>query len=241
MIPKRIIFTIANNLEEKHKPFLQSFIDFNPEYEIMIFNNQQQNDFIKKNYFEFYEGFSKLPKFIQKSDFFRLAAVHYYGGIYCDIDIECIKSLDSLLSHSLFYTVEEEISLERFLREKEKGRYYNLNWNKKTFVRYGNYAFGAVQYHDFLKKHMNDIISEIDWIVSSEEEVNTDAYEYWIYNTTATDRTCRAIYTHKPADLFTVEYPDQKVTNEDKLLYPLHFGIYGKHWCHGIWKKNQDR
>lgn len=241
MIPKKIIFTIVDYIHDEHKSFVESFYKFNPTYEIMFFNNEQQEEFIKTHYFEYYANFLKLPKFIQKSDFFRLAAIHYYGGIYCDIDIECVKPLDNLLDKTLFYVVEEEISLERFKREKQKGRYYGFDYTGSSYMRYGNYAFGAKKNHWFIKTHMDDIMSEIDWIISSEAAVNTEEYEYWIYNTTATDRTSREIYIHQPKDLFTVKYPNQKVTDDDKLLYPLYFGEYGIHWCNGVWKINSDK
>ena len=92
-----------------------------------------------------------------------------------------------------------------------------------------------------MQKHMEDIVNDIDWIIESEASVNTEGYEYWIYNTTATDRTTRVLYNCRPEDLYTVKYPNQKASDDEKLLYPLYFGEFGRHWCHGVWKINLDR
>jgi hypothetical protein len=243
MIPKNIIFTVVDTVPEKFIPFVESFKNFNPDYTIMIFNNEQQDEFVKAHYPELYaKAFSRLPKLIQRSDFFRLCAIHHYGGIYCDIDIECTASLDDLLDKTLFYTVEEEITLARFYREKARGRYVRLEYDKPTFERYGNYAFGAEKGHPFMMLAANDIADEIDWIISSEHELTEEKYQYenWIYNTTATDRINRSIHTHQPADLFGVKFPGQEVNDNIKMKYPLNFGKYGIHWCNGIWKKNME-
>jgi len=243
MIPKNIIFTVVDHVPKKFEPFVESFRSFNPEYKIMIFNNEQQHDFILQFYPELYHSaYKRLPKLIQKCDFFRLCAVHYHGGIYCDIDIECIHSLDDLLGHKLFYTVEEEITLDRFHREQARGRYIRFEYNEPTFQRYGNYAFGAEQGHPFMMQAAQDISDEIEWIIQSEHELTEEKYQYenWIYNTTATDRINRSIYTHKPEDLFDVKYPGQEVNDSIKMKYPLNFGKYGIHWCDGVWKKNME-
>lgn len=243
MIPKNIIFTVVDRLPEKFAPFVSSFRKFNPSYNIMIFNNTRQEQFVRECYPRLYqEAYSRLPKLIQKSDFFRLCAIHYYGGIYCDIDIECVHPLDDLLDKTLFYTVEEEITLERFRREQARGRYVRLDFNDPVFQRYGNYAFGAEQGHPFMMQAAQDIADEIDWIISSEHELTDEKYQYenWIYNTTATDRINRSIYTHRPADLFDVKYPGQETVDSIKMKYPLNFGKYGIHWCEGVWKKNME-
>ena len=40
------------------------------------------------------EAYERLPFVVQKSDFFRYLVVLRYGGVYSDIDTECIKSID---------------------------------------------------------------------------------------------------------------------------------------------------
>eukprot|EP01083_Nonionella_stella_P176088 615176_1 len=37
--------------------------------------------------------------FAEKSDILRLAILHRFGGLYVDIDFECLRSLDTLNDH----------------------------------------------------------------------------------------------------------------------------------------------
>ncbi|MBH5317304.1 glycosyl transferase [Paenibacillus sp. GSMTC-2017] len=51
-------------------------------------------------------------KFAFVSDYVRLYALHKYGGIYLDTDVEVIKSLDPLLKHEAFTGFEDEHYLQ---------------------------------------------------------------------------------------------------------------------------------
>lgn len=55
------------------------------------------DNFLKINYPELYNVFIKTKFGVQKGDIGRLAILYHYGGIYIDLDILCIKSLDNIL------------------------------------------------------------------------------------------------------------------------------------------------
>lgn len=52
------------------------------------------DDFIKKEYNDIYDIFSRTKYGVQKADIARLAILYHYGGIYFDLDIMCLKSLE---------------------------------------------------------------------------------------------------------------------------------------------------
>ena len=58
------------------------------------------DNFLKINYPEIYNIFIKTKFGVQKGDISRLAILYHYGGIYIDLDILCIKSLDGLLNYN---------------------------------------------------------------------------------------------------------------------------------------------
>lgn len=247
IIPKRIIQTY---IDERHlqqfldKGMPQTFQKLNPDFEIIRYSNDAQEEFVKNEIPEFYNTFLQLPMKINKSDFFRLCAIYKYGGFYFDLDVECKKSLEPLLIHNLIFPVEELLSQEIFLKEKEKGRYKGFTNTKKIFARMGQYGFAAYKNHPFILTMIKDIVNDIDDIIDSfQNECNKEdsEYEYWIYNTTATDRANRSIHTHNPHDLYKLMYPNPSIRNHDKWMYPLYFGEYAVHWCSGVWKKDKTK
>jgi mannosyltransferase OCH1-like enzyme len=72
-----------------------TWIELNPDYEILVWDQKkienlvnQQESWIKDTYF-FYQ------KMIQKIDFAKYVILYHYGGIYMDMDIKCLQSLNN--------------------------------------------------------------------------------------------------------------------------------------------------
>jgi mannosyltransferase OCH1-like enzyme len=59
--------------------------------------NPDIDNFLKENYNDLYNVFIKTKIGVQKGDIARLAILYHYGGIYIDLDILCLKSIDNLV------------------------------------------------------------------------------------------------------------------------------------------------
>lgn len=81
---------IDNNIPEKLIFCVESWKKLNPEYNYMFWTDNDIQTFIKDKYPEYYNIFLRAPLGIQKSDIFRILVLHYYGGVYADIDFECL-------------------------------------------------------------------------------------------------------------------------------------------------------
>lgn len=77
--------------------------------------------FLKEKYPEIYKVFSNINLGVQKSDLARLAIMHYYGGIYIDLDILLLKSLNNLLDYNsdILYFAFEPSEQTKKLYNKE--------------------------------------------------------------------------------------------------------------------------
>ena len=90
-----------------------------------------------------------------KTDFFRLLAVHFYGGFYFDMDVRISKSLDSLLeSNSLIFPFEWTMHNEYF----QKRYNFTFNTNKHSLDQIGNYAFASARNNNFFIDVIDNII-----------------------------------------------------------------------------------
>ena len=100
MIPKIIHYCWfgKNPLPEETKEFIESWKKYCPQYKIIEWN-EDNFDINKLRYTkEAYEH--KKWAFI--TDYVRLYALYYYGGIYMDTDVEVTKPLDCFLEEQGF-------------------------------------------------------------------------------------------------------------------------------------------
>lgn len=89
MIPKTFHLTSKS---KKLSSTAQGNVDviraFYPDYKILIHDDDDILQFIKKNYSEYYEStISQMPKFIWVVDTVRYLVMDHYGGVYCDTDV----------------------------------------------------------------------------------------------------------------------------------------------------------
>jgi mannosyltransferase OCH1-like enzyme len=94
-IPKIIHQTWkTKEIPEKMKFCVNSWKILNPNYQYMFWTDEDIDKFIYDKYPQFKNIYSKLSLGIQKADLIRILILHYYGGIYADIDFECLKPIN---------------------------------------------------------------------------------------------------------------------------------------------------
>jgi mannosyltransferase OCH1-like enzyme len=99
-IPK-IIHQTAPSDETKWnpiwKPCQESWKRNFPNWEYRLWNDEDLDIFIKTKYSWFYPTFSGYSKNINRIDAARYFILYEYGGIYSDMDFECLKNFEHLL------------------------------------------------------------------------------------------------------------------------------------------------
>ena len=100
-VPKILHLTCKdkNNLSEFYKSNLDSWKKFNPNLDIRLYDDDDLQNFFKKEYPEYVDKINLFDKIIFKIDIFKLLVLHKYGGIYADMDVECLKCFDDLLNN----------------------------------------------------------------------------------------------------------------------------------------------
>lgn len=102
IIPK-IIHQIYWDFSEENKPpkeewqrSSQELRQKHPKWKYYCWNLEQATDLIEEEYpylLNKWESFSN----IEKCDTLRAVLMYHYGGVYCDMDIKCVKPFDDLL------------------------------------------------------------------------------------------------------------------------------------------------
>lgn len=103
IIPKTIhyIWIGDNPLPKSFKNNIDTWRKYNPEYEIICWNEKNYNfkkcDYVREAYENKYYSFA--------SNYARLDIVFNHGGIYLDTDVECISNFDKLLNDEAFFNM----------------------------------------------------------------------------------------------------------------------------------------
>jgi mannosyltransferase OCH1-like enzyme len=69
-----------------------------PDYEYILWDDADNRAFMADNFAWFLPTFDGYPKNINRADAVRYFFLYYYGGIYADMDFECLRPIDSLLT-----------------------------------------------------------------------------------------------------------------------------------------------
>tara|TARA_B100001173_G_C16020117_1_gene561639 strand:- start:1100 stop:1864 length:765 start_codon:yes stop_codon:yes gene_type:complete len=103
MIPKQIHMTWKNkNLPNFFQNNIDSWKKLNPEYNIIFYDDEKINNFFNKYCQEYLNIINSYDKMINKVDIFKMLVLYYFGGVYVDCDVKCLKPIDELLQNKTF-------------------------------------------------------------------------------------------------------------------------------------------
>lgn len=80
------------------KPCYNSWLKEFSSYNHILWDKDEINGLIEKNYPEYYDFYNCLPLDIMKYDVARLLILYHYGGIYADMDVFCYKNFEKYLN-----------------------------------------------------------------------------------------------------------------------------------------------
>jgi len=71
---------------------------FNPGYQYRLWTDEDNLNFIKSRYPRFLADYLSYNQHIKRVDAVRYFYLYEHGGIYCDLDFECLMGFDDLLA-----------------------------------------------------------------------------------------------------------------------------------------------
>lgn len=70
---------------------------YHPDYRYFLWDDQENSDFVKSEFAWYHDTWMSFDKNIKRLDSIRYMWMYVYGGVYADLDMECLQSLEGLL------------------------------------------------------------------------------------------------------------------------------------------------
>ena len=165
LIPKKIIQTYAHNNYHNimHYNAVQSFLEMNPEYEYIFFNNEDCIQFITENFDEdVLYAYNHLIPNAFKADLFRYCYIYINGGCYFDNKYIPRKPLKKLINQNdknvycqdrypklIFNSVIISIPKQDYLKNIIKNIVYNVK--NKFYGESSLHPTGPRLFYEYVK------------------------------------------------------------------------------------------
>jgi len=95
MIEKNLHFIWDKGYEampEKYKLNVASWKKYHPTWKLYFWDKTSMDELVKTQYPEFIALWNSCNQVYEFVDMFKLIALHFYGGVYVDTDIECLRT-----------------------------------------------------------------------------------------------------------------------------------------------------
>ena len=99
IIPKTIFQTWKSKtvLPDNMKYWQSTWTKYNENYNYVLWDDDDNRKFIKEHYPWFLKMYDMYNVNIKRVDAIRYFYLYHYGGIYADLDFECLKNFDDLI------------------------------------------------------------------------------------------------------------------------------------------------
>jgi|688.fasta_scaffold82286_4 mannosyltransferase OCH1-like enzyme len=98
MIPPIIHQTWKNErIPHRYRSFVDSWRTHHPGWEWRLWTDKDNLQFVSSQYPSLLDLYTSFPLNIQRVDFIRYLILRTHGGVYVDLDLECIRNVEPLL------------------------------------------------------------------------------------------------------------------------------------------------
>lgn len=195
----------------------------NPELEYRFYDDAACREVVAETFPLLLADYDRLPAAVMKADVFRYAVIYRDGGIYADIDMECLRPVKGLLAFgNCLVAIEAHLGRTR---QSELGYPHG--------VQIANCIFAAAPGHPFIREAVERAVA----LSRAQGGVTTASIE---------DVTGPRMLTRL---LFEVPRPDVVILPQIVLMAPLDYPniwpinrhMHARHRTFGTWKGGRQR
>jgi hypothetical protein len=84
-------------IPETFRPWIRSCLALNPDWEYWLWSDDDMRRLVSTAYPQYLELYDGYPSQSQRVDVFRYFVLYEYGGLYVDLDMECLRPIDGAI------------------------------------------------------------------------------------------------------------------------------------------------
>lgn len=90
----------THDLPDLYRKIAESWKKCLPDWEYKLWSHQENREFVAENYPEFLAKYDSYPRNMQRIDAAKYLILKKLGGLYADIDVECLKNIEVLIGNA---------------------------------------------------------------------------------------------------------------------------------------------
>lgn len=100
MFPRVIFQTWKSKLitHDPYKSWRDTWVNYNRHFQYVLFDDDDNRAFVEKHFPDFLSVYDGYDREIKRADAIRYMFLYVYGGVYVDLDFECLKPFEPFLS-----------------------------------------------------------------------------------------------------------------------------------------------
>ncbi|WP_457939469.1 glycosyltransferase [Mesorhizobium sp. 10J20-29] len=87
----------TDEIPDKFRRWSDSWLEHNPGWRRMFWTDRTLLAFVGKHYPDFLQTFCSYPAGIERADAARYLLLHHFGGVYADLDCECVAPFAQIM------------------------------------------------------------------------------------------------------------------------------------------------
>lgn len=133
----------VGNIPACYMRWVNSWKLYNPTWETKLWTDEDNRNFLKEHNQEFLEIYDGYSSNIERADSMRYFYLYHFGGLYVDLDFECLGNIEPLLNSDI---VLGQISARRYKRNPIQEVHPAFMYsNQKEHDFYGEIVNGGLQ------------------------------------------------------------------------------------------------
>uniref|UniRef100_A0A1I8FWN5 Glycosyltransferase family 32 protein n=1 Tax=Macrostomum lignano TaxID=282301 RepID=A0A1I8FWN5_9PLAT len=129
---------------ENYLPYINSCMALNPDWTYYLWRDSDAEALISSAYPEFLAKYKKYSDVLERADSIRYIVLHHFGGIYLDMDVQCVRPFFPALENFNSFLDQERIEQT------------NIFWGWPFSVM--NSAMGSAPGHPFFREVINEML-----------------------------------------------------------------------------------
>lgn len=100
----------TDSIPEKFRAWSESWDKHNPGWQRILWSDRMLLDFVAENYPDLLPVYSGYSKGVERADAARYMLLHHFGGVYADLDCECLAPFEPLLTEDRVVLCKEPVA-----------------------------------------------------------------------------------------------------------------------------------